>query len=332
MAKTKLSTWFPLRTDMMEGEEWAALTVAEKALFLTMNRDDNQKPPGWYKADMEFAVEVKLSEIKVRKARRKFQTLGIVDVVPGFRSRGKTVATTYKAVKWSKAPTKPEKVFFAHMGRYFWEVLLECVRDGRFSHADIVTMAGLTYLHARRPRRLKDESLVANIAKSERRRVAGLENVQEHIENLYNGFKYSGGAHLFDYRITHTHVRLSDLNFCDEDNNADLDKKRREGLKSTIAVKRESAKRERLAREYESIVARHAPILDAKLTAYIEHGLEPDISRIPLEAIQAKVIQLRGKDRWKTIGPTAKNDKTWLLRKHVLPCLEREKSECANPA
>lgn len=331
MAKTKLPTWFPLRSDMMDGEEWAALTVAERALFLTMLRDANQRGGSWYKADMEYAVEVKLSEDKVRRARCKFQALGIVDVVPGFRSRGRAVATTYKAVKWSRVPKKGEKAFFAHMGRFFWEVLLERIRDGRFSHADIVVMAGLTYLHARRPRRLKDESLVANIAKSEIRRVAGLENVQEHIENLYNGFTYSGGDHLFAYRMTHTHVRLSDLNLCDENagKNAEIDRNRREGLKNTIAAKRVESRKERLLREYDAIVARHGPILDAKLAAYIEHGLEPDISRVPLEAVQAKVIQLRGKDKWKMIGDTAKTNKEWLLEKHILPHLEKM---CVNPA
>lgn len=321
MAKTDLPTWFPLRSDMMDGVEWAALTVAERALFLTMLRDANQRGGSWYKADMEYAVEVKLSEDKVRRARRKFQALGIVDVVPGFRSRGKAVATTYKAVKWSKVPTKRDKVFFAHMGRYFWDVLLERARNSRFSHADIITMVGLIYLHARRPRRLKDESLVANIAKSEIRRVTGLDNVQERIENLYNGFTYNGGGHLFDYRIAHTHVRLSDLNICDEDSNVELDGKRREGLKTVIAAKREDARQERLLREYDAIVARHGPILNAKLAAYVEHGLKPDISRVPLEAVQAKVIQLRGPEKWEEISNGVKADKEWLLKKDILPHL-----------
>ncbi len=307
----------------MDGEEWAALTVAERALFLTMLRDDNQREPGWYRADLEYAVEVKLSEDKVRRARRKFQALGIVDVIPGFRSRGKAVATTYKSVKWSKMPKKGEKVFFAHMGRYFWDTMLANVRDVTFSHADIVVMVSLLYLHARRPRRLKDESLVANIAKSEIRRVAGLEDIQGHIEALYDKFNYNGGDHLFDYRMTHTHIRLSDLNFCDEDNNAELDRKRREGLKAVIASKREDAKRERLLRDYDAIVAQHGSILNAKLAAYIEHGLEPDISRVPLEAIQAKVIQIRGKDKWKVIGETAKTNKDWLMEKHILPYLQK---------
>lgn len=40
MPKTSFPTWFPLRSDMMDGEEWAELTVAERALFLTMLRDD----------------------------------------------------------------------------------------------------------------------------------------------------------------------------------------------------------------------------------------------------------------------------------------------------
>lgn len=240
MPKTTFPTWFPLRSDMMDGEEWAALTVAERALFLTMLRDANQRGGSWYKADMEYAVEVKLSEDKVRRARRKFQALGIVDVIPGFRSRGRAVATTYRAVKWSKPPAKKDKVFFAHMGRYYWDVFLACIRDKTFTHADAVVIASIIYMDALIPGREKRGG-VARVAKSELRRLSGVDKIQDSVERLYTGFEFSDGDHLFEYGPGHTHIEIGKIIHLDESANAGWDSKRKENLHNAIASKRQKA-------------------------------------------------------------------------------------------
>lgn len=57
-------SWFPLRSDMFDAAHSAGLTPAERVVLMTMICDANQNPPGWYKEDLEYAVQTHLSEDK----------------------------------------------------------------------------------------------------------------------------------------------------------------------------------------------------------------------------------------------------------------------------
>jgi len=146
-----MDNWFPLSKSMMEDSpEFRKLTPGEKVLWFSILSQANYRGD-FYKADIEWAVELDLSLSKVRQARRKFQALGWLSATPGWKAKGGRLATTYHYARWAK----PEKgVFFARMRRYTWEWFLVGLRlvppslptDRVFlRHADLLLYAYLCY-------------------------------------------------------------------------------------------------------------------------------------------------------------------------------------------
>ena len=141
----------PLSKSMMEDSpECRKLTPGEKVLRLSILSQLNYRGD-FYKADIEWAVELDLSLSKVRQARRKFQSLGWLSATPGWKAKGGRLATTYHYARWAK-PGKG--VFFARMRRYTWEWFLVGPRLGAprspadrlfLSHADLLLYAYLCY-------------------------------------------------------------------------------------------------------------------------------------------------------------------------------------------
>ncbi|MDQ7791406.1 MAG: hypothetical protein RDV00_04680 [Clostridia bacterium] len=130
--------------ELMEyNQDFKDLTPSEKVYFWFLISEFNLRGQ-FYKADLEIAETLRLSESKVRKARRMFQRLGWITIQPGFRSRGKNIATTYEDVKWSK-PIKGD--WFAQVHRYTFEVLLDKLRVQVCSHEDVVVYVYLSYLY-----------------------------------------------------------------------------------------------------------------------------------------------------------------------------------------
>lgn len=73
---------------MIENPDFIALTAMEKVVYFAMLNDGNQNPDGWYKADIEYAVETRVGLDKIRRARRKFERLRWIVYKPGFRAKG----------------------------------------------------------------------------------------------------------------------------------------------------------------------------------------------------------------------------------------------------
>jgi hypothetical protein len=196
--------WFPI------SEEWVratgSLTTHERLFSLwtisEANREFSQGRSEFYCSDLEVGVTLGMSEDKVRRARRKFQAEGWLEVVPGFRANGRNLATTYKAVRWA---TPPKEGFFAPMHRHAFGSVLSRLRQGGFTHADILTYVILVYLRRRYD---PDGTGEFFVTKQELREVTGIFQAPQSVERLNAGFEFSSGEALFDFTDQHHRLRF----------------------------------------------------------------------------------------------------------------------------
>lgn len=183
--------WFPLPRSLMENPIFILCTPAEKIYLLHIASEVNLRG-GFYRADLEEAVALRLSEDKVRRARREFTRLGWLQVKPGFRAAGRHLATRYLAVPGAM---RVDGDFHAPLHRFTFEALLSSLRHHKLSHADLLVYVYLTYFKARAGR----EDNWFFISKNELRDLTGLPSATLCVAHLHDAVVFTGGAHLFEY-------------------------------------------------------------------------------------------------------------------------------------
>ncbi len=191
--------WFPLPRSLMESPSFILCTPAEKLLLLHLASELNLRG-SFYKADLETAVTLGISEDKVRRARRSFMRLGWIQAVQGFRCRGRHLATRYLTAPGAE---RKDDDFWAPLHRYAFEALLSHVRK-RFHHADLVVYVYLNYLRAR----CQGEREDFFVTKRELRDLTGLANATACVAHLHDGFVFGGGAHLFECQDEYHRIRF----------------------------------------------------------------------------------------------------------------------------
>ena len=216
---------FPLPSALIEGsEDFKRCSPTEKLYMFYILSELNlhqwqERKENYFKDDMSIAVTLNVKEDTIRRARRKFQKLGYIDVRPGFRNpkTGQAVATTYLGSKWldlverikeaRSAGTENEKEGrFSLIPRYTFYSMLDKMRKGIFDSYDIVTLVYIYYL------REKFKEKEAQVYETEgydffitKREFSSLTNMrpsklEECIINLYERFKYSNDKHIFEYK------------------------------------------------------------------------------------------------------------------------------------
>lgn len=227
--------WFPLYKSMMEdSEEFRGLTPTEKVYYFQLISEFNLRQKEFYKADLEFAVMLALSEDKIRRARRKFQYLGFLNIKPGFRSRGKGVATSYLSIRWNK-PGEGE--FFAQFHRYVFESMLSKVRSGKLKHSDVLIYVYLSYLQWKNRGANDGKFYIAKRLLNELTNVADSTSAVVRLHALYT---FTSGAHLFEYKDQYHKIAfdkwttLADPS--EDENNRQIAERNRQSVKDAIAT------------------------------------------------------------------------------------------------
>jgi hypothetical protein len=198
-----VDNWFPLSKSMMEGNaDFRKLTPAEKVFWLSILSRVNLRGQ-FYKADLEWAVMLALSLSKARQARRKFQALGWLTVLPGRFAGRRRLATHYYSAKWAKCE---DGVYFTPMHRYTWEQLVRLLREKQFCHRDLVVYAFLCYSWQRFGGQHNDGIFVT---KSQLRYTTNLSSVEGSLRRLHGNFRFHGGAHLFEFRDEYHRFRIT---------------------------------------------------------------------------------------------------------------------------
>ncbi len=197
-----MDSWFPIAQSQMESEAFQALTQTEKLYFWYVLSEFNLSGGEFFKADIWFASVLKLSEIKIRVARRKLANLGFIEATPGKIKGRLKVSTTYKAVMWSRVP---EDERFMQMNRPTFERLVDYIRFGKFSHDDIVCFVYASYLVWAKG------GTYAEVTKREFLSFTGIGNSIKCLESLYDKFKFDSGAALFDLTVGYRTLRIENI-------------------------------------------------------------------------------------------------------------------------
>jgi len=184
----------------MENPIFILCTPVEKLYLLHVASELNLRGP-FYKADLEAAVTLAVSEDKIRRTRRCFMRLGWIQAVPGFRCKGRHLATRYLAVPGAE---RKDDDFYAPLHRYAFEACLSHVRGRQLNHADVVVYVYLTYLRWR----CQGEREDFFVTKRELRDMTGLANATACADHLYRGFVFTGGSHLFECQDEYHRLRF----------------------------------------------------------------------------------------------------------------------------
>jgi len=200
-----MQNWFPFSDEWLQAT--SGFTVHERLFGLWIISEANleaaQGRPTFYRSDAIAAVTLRMGLDKVRRARRRFQAAGLISAVPGFRAKGRNLATTYTAVRMA-AP--PKAGSWAKVHRHAFHALLAHLRRGPSAHADVWTWLVLLFL---RNRYDEDDEGSFFVSKRELRAVTGIVQATECVRRLHDGFHFKNGPALFEYEDQHHRFRFT---------------------------------------------------------------------------------------------------------------------------
>jgi len=196
-------SWFPLHQDMVESADFAGLSATKKLCWLTLLDRFNEHGP-FYLSDLELGITAGCSLFTARQARRRFEKLEWITTKHGFKAPGRQggVATRYESVQWATTGTGR----FAPMHRHAFRVLLRHVRHKWFSPKDVVVYIALVFWRHTHEFDDRDDFF---ITKRELREFTGLADAPERVRTLHDGFKFSDGPHLFEFRDGYQRLTIS---------------------------------------------------------------------------------------------------------------------------
>lgn len=212
-----MRNWFPLTASRMESVACQKLTAAERLYLEYIVSEFSRRGP-FYQSDLEIAVTLGMSEIKVRQARRKVgiepdsvrlltaQRRG-VEVSGGYGwivyEHGWKRGAQSQATKYLDAPMAERKKgdWFASVPRYTFEVLLSAVRAKKLSHADVVVWLVLSYKYWRCRGNEADHPFF--VTKKELGRLSGVVSAADSVRHLHQVYDYEDEQgkhhHLFEF-------------------------------------------------------------------------------------------------------------------------------------
>lgn len=274
---------FPLPSALIEGsEDFKRCSPTEKLYMFYILSELNlhqwqERKENYFKDDMSIAVTLNVKEDTIRRARRKFQKPGYIDVRPGFRNpaTGQAVATTYLGSKWldlvekikeankegpedegDKDPESGnnEKGRFSLIHRYTFYSMLDEMRKGRFDSYDTVTLVYIYYLRDKfkdkKEEVYKDEKYDFYITKKEFSDLTNMRasKLEECIINLYEKITFEDGSHYFEYEDLYHRWEFNNIVWLadpsDDDNNRSHYEAMKERLKAQIDKAKEDKQNE----------------------------------------------------------------------------------------
>lgn len=232
-------SFFPLPRELMEeSQEFRALTPVEKVYYWMLMSRFNAGGP-FYRADLEYAVILRRSVDTIRRARRKFEALGWIQIKRGTKdARGRGLATRYLYVKWANTD---EASYWAPMPRHMFEWdMVYFVFTGQFEPEDVVTYVYLTYWYEKHRQTFERDGCFY-ISRAQLRELTGLPDAPEHVQRLYDRFQFSNGDHLFDFtgyqRFKFTAWRIT-ISPEENEHNRQNNERRRQQVQSAIRLAR----------------------------------------------------------------------------------------------
>ena len=259
-----MKNWFPLTASRMENVTCQKLTATER-LYLEYVVSRFSQRGASYQSDLEIAVTLGMSEVKVRQARRKVGTepesvrllaqrrrgvecpggYGWIVYKHGWQHGAHGLATQYLDVPIAE---RKKGDWFASIPRYTFEALLAMVRDKQLTHADVVVWLVLAYKFWRCRGNVEDHPFF--ITKKELVLLSGVVSAAASVQRLYEAYN-AGGQHLFGFSDLYQRFEFEKwVWFANPDDckgNAELQQKARQQVAVQVAQKKAAANRKAAA-------------------------------------------------------------------------------------
>lgn len=199
------NSWFPLAKGLIEEESFRTLTATEKLYLFQVMSEFNLNDGQFYRADVWFAAALNLSVEKIRKARAKLSKLGYIDMTPGKQDVGRkrNIATTYNDLKWLDTPVGDQ---FSQIDRPTFEMLINYIRTGMFTHDDVVCWVYIAHFC------WCGGGRYAAMSKKELFHLTNMPGIIKNVRNLLSKFQFSNSKDtLFDFTNEHHSVKFESI-------------------------------------------------------------------------------------------------------------------------
>ena len=202
--------FFPITSEEIEGF-WKNSSDVDKLYFYLLKAEYNYlQSDNFRRSDTWFAAAIGCSVSAIRQARRRLQLIGLLEFQPGWRKAGKGLAGRYKTVH---GVLVAEGVFWAKIGFYKLQMLLASLRQKSLTRESVVLMLLIDFY------RRKFEVTQENnffLTKNQIRTATKFDDPLKSLRQLYEGFQFSGGSHLFEYQIDYHKIRFNKFGDPDE--------------------------------------------------------------------------------------------------------------------
>ena len=201
--------WFPLWKEQMElDERFGNLSPFRKVLYFELQSLYNLFGRGLRQSDLWLSIATNQSIKNVRTVRKIFKEHQWVDYKSGIITKdGRRMPTIYSEVKWARTPKSGSGHSFQKMERLTFEVILEYLRRGHLTHADVAAYMTLAYWHGKYENAGDPHQFY--IAKNVFRKISGFYDVASALERLSKIGE--GGSRLFSYNENHWNYHISEF-------------------------------------------------------------------------------------------------------------------------
>jgi hypothetical protein len=206
---------WPVCREQLESAAYRGLTATEKVYldYIFATFAEHEGP--FFASDARVAATLGVSTSKVRSARRKIgwstrerrtilrwpffrvsveskRGIGVFIFTPGWRVKGKSLATKYVAV--TPAADFSDSTKFAQISVDTFQRLLQKIRTGELTHADVVVWIILAFFH--NIHKQQEEEQPFAIKKADIGKFAQVSGISTHVRRLAQQITDCGG-HLF---------------------------------------------------------------------------------------------------------------------------------------
>lgn len=242
--------WFPVTRALMEDTpEFTKLPPAHKLYYLLLVSEFNKQGP-FYKADLDYTVQLGVSIETIRRARKNIEKIfPDCKIEPGWKSKRGNLATRYQHIAMPglqdvrAVSERDEGEWFVKLHRFTFESLLARTQEWwipkpeeRLQLEDIVVYVTLWYWWSRTTQQKAGEFF---ITKRDLERVSGIQRATECVARLYQRFTFDNKAHLFEYVDKHQRLEFSQWGtFADpseNENNARVAERLQQRLAKAVA-------------------------------------------------------------------------------------------------
>ena len=213
-------SWFPVFKQQIEHDEFKKLSPVQKLYYWFLASEFNRRGE-FYKDDAWFAAALGLKSINtIERARRKFKKMGFIDFTSGGWTKGqRPYATTYHNIKWARPTGKGEGLQYVEQHRYAFNALLNRIRSGNLTHADVTVYVYLNYVF---------KLFNGYIRKSDfQKLVYSISQPMNNLKNLYNNFSFANGSLLFEYKDHYHSIEITKWSYfadpAEDENNRKLE-------------------------------------------------------------------------------------------------------------